>query len=1024
MVATPSCPRCGAALLEPETGGSCPACLLALALEADVTKPGIGHALDPLTDFLPNLPPHYRLETRVGSGGMGMVYRAVDTRLNRPVAIKAVHDARLIEPGASARFRSEALAAASLDHPYICKVYELLEFGQRALLVMEFVEGETLAGILRTGRPPLARTVELVAEIAEGLANAHAMGLVHRDIKPSNVMVTPHGHVKLLDFGLAKPEVVSDAASTTRPTGIDGDARAGTPHYMAPEQAEGKPVTARADIFSLGVLAFECITGELPFEGATEYAYVHSMLDGSPKSITSLAPATPKELVRLVERCLAKDPASRPESAAAVAKELRRIAETSVAPTAHTLRAATLTRSRNRWAWAAAAGLVATGLGTYWILSRPPVDDVEARSLPLVTWPSEEGDSRSSPDGRFVSFVTTLDGSARLFIQPISAGEARAVQLPTGVATSHVWSPDGTRLAVLIHSAASGRNIHIVPVEPSGAAPRNLEISDRGNVRLLRWVGDFIYFQTDVRVAGDVANTSLRRVDLEGGQSSEVSGWWTNPGVPAGPCISEVSDGSRPRTETPCLFRTFDVSPDGRRVAVVVVAEEQTDLWVTHLDATSPVRLTNDPYIERRPIWLGSEDTVLYQSNRGGQFDLWEVSIRSQKSWQRTTGPGLEVPGGASADGSVVTFDLVSEDADLWVAHTNKLEQLNAGAQNDFAPSVSSDGRAVVFQRSRPDSSEPVALMSTLLMKGKFDTAKLSVDATALTDGFAATISPDGAYVAYMQRSRTQPQAVGVLNLMNLETRTSQQLSDLCSFPIYGLFPNVWSSPILGWTADSRDLLFVERPLSDQPVSMIRRFRRGGEPVATLVKAPAEHRIRDLYVAPDGMSVAFVTSPPSGGTATSAKAAWALHVFDLVGSAGDKIIKEIDPLVWLRGWTTDGRLVLMRAHSVLRPATVDFMTVDLRGNTTAIGQAENVYPQTARFDARNSLLYFTRVESGAQNLYTMPLGGGRMTRLTENSFPNVSYVGVESLPDGSALFARDEWTHDIWIMRRSRGGAR
>ena len=414
MPDTPSCPRCGVALLEPEDDSSCPACLLALALDSDETRPGTGHSLDPISDHLPTLPPHYRLESRVGSGGMGLVYRAVDTRLNRPVAIKAVHDARLLEPGASARFRAEALAAASLDHPFICKVYELLESGRKALLVMEFVEGETLAGILRQGRPPLARTIELISEIAEGLANAHAMGLVHRDIKPSNVMVTPHGHVKLLDFGLARPEVLTEA-STTRGTGMDGDARAGTPHYMAPEQAEGKPITARADIFSLGVVAFECIAGELPFDGATEYIYVHALVHDAPKSLAQLAPDTPKELIRLVERCLSKDPSSRPESAAAVARELRQIAETSVTPTVHTLRAASLQKSRNRWAQIAIVSLVATvAIAVAITVWRPwSLGDAQFRQQALVTWPSDEWGSAISPDGRWVSFLSYRDGQGR-----------------------------------------------------------------------------------------------------------------------------------------------------------------------------------------------------------------------------------------------------------------------------------------------------------------------------------------------------------------------------------------------------------------------------------------------------------------------------------------------------------------------------------------------------------------------------------------------------------------------------------
>ena len=267
---------------------------------------------------------HYRVVAALGSGGMGVVWKAIDTRLNRPVALKAIRDS---EPGNTTgvlRLRAEALAAASLDHPYICKVYELLETGTATLVVMEFVEGETLGDILLRRTPTLSETLRYGSEIAEGLANAHTRGIVHRDVKPNNVMVTPHGHIKLLDFGIAR--VNTDVGLTQSGLTLPGDIP-GTPQYMAPEQALGRPLDGRADLFSLGVVLFRCLAGRLPFDGQTRDEYIQQMLAGRALSLAELAPSTPVPVRDVVTACLKTEPQDRPESALIVAETLRRAGE-------------------------------------------------------------------------------------------------------------------------------------------------------------------------------------------------------------------------------------------------------------------------------------------------------------------------------------------------------------------------------------------------------------------------------------------------------------------------------------------------------------------------------------------------------------------------------------------------------------------------------------------------------------------------------------------------------------------------
>ena len=333
----------------------------------------------------------YRIVSRLGVGGMGVVYKAIDIRLNRPVAVKALEDRRLLLPSSAGKLRAEALAAASLDHPYICKVYELIETPTETFIVMEFLEGETLASMIKRGPLPLLQTLQFGREIAEGLANAHARGLVHRDVKPSNVMVASNGHVKLLDFGVAMPGVESMPGEQTRTMTPHVTVHAGTPLYMAPEQAAGQPVTTRADLFSLGVVLYECLTGALPFSGTTTFDYVRNMMQSAPRRLDRVAPETPADLVDLVERCLEKSPAARPDSADVVVAELRRLAAVLTSPEAfvHTARQA---RSGRTWRTVAAAALVIAVAAIGWQFLGPGgSSEAPLRQLrPFVTSSAQE----------------------------------------------------------------------------------------------------------------------------------------------------------------------------------------------------------------------------------------------------------------------------------------------------------------------------------------------------------------------------------------------------------------------------------------------------------------------------------------------------------------------------------------------------------------------------------------------------------------------------------------------------------
>ena len=256
----------------------------------------------------------YRIENRLGSGGMGVVYRAFDETLQRPVAIKRLRP----DPGhatASRRFRREAQAAAQLNHPAIVHIYDILETPEGDWIVMELVEGTPLGRLLREGSLDLVQALRLGREIAEGLCEAHAHGIVHRDLKSSNVMVTASGRAKILDFGLAKLVHPEEDSEISRPGLV-----LGTCHAMSPEQAQGLPLDHRSDLFSLGSLLYEMLTGASPFRGGTAAETLARICGVRQKPACQVQPEVPRELSDLIDRLLAKHPAQRPASAGEVVR--------------------------------------------------------------------------------------------------------------------------------------------------------------------------------------------------------------------------------------------------------------------------------------------------------------------------------------------------------------------------------------------------------------------------------------------------------------------------------------------------------------------------------------------------------------------------------------------------------------------------------------------------------------------------------------------------------------------------------
>ena len=391
----------------------------------------------------------YEILARLGAGGMGEVWRARDTRLDRSVAVKVLPSEFSADAHLKARFDREAKAISHLSHPHICSLFDVGHDGGVDFLVMELIDGQTLADRLARGPLPLDQLIRYGIEIAEALEHAHRSGITHRDLKPQNIMITKSG-AKLLDFGLAQRGLVNlespEGATARRPLTQEGTI-VGTFQYMSPEQIEGGVTDSRSDIFALGAVLYEMATGKRAFDGKTKTSVIAAIVSSEPTPISRLQPLTPRALEHLIQGCLAKERDARVQSAHDVALQLRWIADTSESRPRH---------AKSWLAWAAAAALavmLAAGV-VYHMRTRTSAQPVRF----TVAAPPDtaiDGVPAVSPDGSQLVFRTVAaDGSSMLWIRSIDSVDARPLKGTEG-ADFAFWSPDGRNVGFMARGKLS-----------------------------------------------------------------------------------------------------------------------------------------------------------------------------------------------------------------------------------------------------------------------------------------------------------------------------------------------------------------------------------------------------------------------------------------------------------------------------------------------------------------------------------------------------------------------------------------
>jgi serine/threonine protein kinase len=413
---------------------------------------------------------HYRILEKLGEGGMGVVYKARDTHLDRFVAIKVLPAEKVADPERKRRFVQEAKAASALNHPNIITIYDIDQTDGVDFIVMEHVQGRTLDALVPHKGLRLNETLRLTIQMADALAKAHSAGIVHRDLKPTNVMVTDDGLVKVLDFGLAKLTEVSDRGDErTLQSQTDEGTIVGTVSYMSPEQAEGKKVDARSDIFSFGSVLYEMATGQQAFHGDSKMSTLAAIMNQEPKPISQLVPGIPRDLEKIIVRCVRKAPERRWQFMADIKVALTEMKEESESGSGVTnLEQVAPQRWRSRWIWATAFSILVLAIGGtswwYWIRPSAKISILPMKTLPFTSYPSQEITPAFSPDGNQVAFAWNGENGDNydIYVKLIDGGTALPLTTNPADEYSPAWSPDGRRVAFL-RVAKEG--------QPTGSSP-------------------------------------------------------------------------------------------------------------------------------------------------------------------------------------------------------------------------------------------------------------------------------------------------------------------------------------------------------------------------------------------------------------------------------------------------------------------------------------------------------------------------------------------------------------------------
>lgn len=788
---------------------------------------------------------NYQVRETLGQGGMGIVYKADDTKLRRTVALKFLTAAAVEDEENRRRFLQEAQAAAALDHPNICGVYQIDEYEGKWFIAMPFIEGQSLDQRIAVGPLKFPEAIEIARQMAEGLEEAHAKGIVHRDIKPANAIVSERSrgrtHVTLMDFGLAR---LAQATRLTR----EGR-QMGTAAYMSPEQVQGGEVDLRTDIWSLGVVLYEMVAGQLPFQGHYEQALFYSVLNEPPEPLTALRTGVPMELERIVLKCLAKEPNQLYQTCGDLLVDLEALARTLAegparassnpairaaaveAPSAPDERPASgFSLAQLAAAAVGAAALAGVAVWAFAAGDAKPSTPALNYELTRVTW--DGGLSvypALSPDGRLLAYSSDRAGNGDLdiWVQQVEGGGLVRITDDPADETQVVFSPDGSQLAF----TRAGQGVFTVPA-----------------------IGGNLYFAA--------AGAMFPQFSPDGAQLAYVK-----PGGEGGIFFAPISMGAAVQVFSG--FRrlgTFLWAPDGESIlAWGEAASGEVDWWAAPIDGGEPRAMGAAVAFEQAGLALPDEDwsrtgsTILVQS---ADAELYRVEVAQDGSSigapvRLTTGAGLEVMPTMASSG-LIAFSNVRQRRDIWslpLGAGTEMERVTSTEASDTASDVSADGRRLVYISNQWGQRD-------IWTKDLATGVEANVSRDSSEQGFPR-LSPDGDEIAYL----VEQQGEQTMYLRPFSGGAGRTICEDCGAP-------------QGWTPDGKYILY-----SRETGVHLLEVSTGH---TSLIAGTGDAPVGDAALSADGAWLAFhrrgskpgLFAAPVDGRATAEPESWRLIVPD------------------------------------------------------------------------------------------------------------------------------------------------
>jgi serine/threonine protein kinase len=939
---------------------------------------------------------HYKIIKRLGVGGMGEVYLAEDEKLHRLVVVKIL----TAEPNADnqfvRRFVLEARAASALNHPNIITIYEIGEVSGTDFIAMEFVEGDSVRRLIDGRKLDLNEALNIAIQTASALAAAHGAGIIHRDIKPENIMRRPDGLVKVLDFGIAKhinaprdPRDVDKEATTQTKITVPGLV-IGTVAYMSPEQARGKTCDARTDIWSLGIVLYEMITGDVPFGGETKSDTLAAILKTDPKPLSVHVSGMPRQLERIVKKTLGKDCEERYQVAKDLLLDLKILqdeldpkrisSEISIAPNKdlHTqIQTAQKTESflhKRRWSWLAVPALILLAFLSGWYLWRQMRETYVPASLTssqITSWKSELSEldtsrAQFSPDGKLLAYVASKNGSNAIWLKQIGGGEAFTRRQDNAMEKSPIFSPDAAQIAYISDRGGGGRR-GIWTAPAFGGAPTLLISLDAQSRALFHWSkdGSTIYFEL---------KQNLHALDIASKKITKLTNFDERP-----------------------VERSFSFSPDEKRIVYADRRDGQKDLWVADLNGGNPVRLTNDAAEDSAPIWHTDGQRVIYNSDRNGIKQICLAFLDGQPPVQLTVSDTDSEVSDISTDGTKIVYTSIKEESDLWGVNLDggKEFQLTSDIGVEFWQHPASNGETIAYQATRQSSAGDKWSHCFLLSKritGDMRETQLA------DDGFDPHWSPDGNQLAFM-RSQAGNNTLWVTSATGGDARAVS--SGGVVFGGHSKLPyNRFQTQDFEWSPDSRALIYCA---SRDGVSNVWQSATDGSGEKQLTSNADKNQLffNPLFSV-DGKHIVWsaMTSNPNQRT-------WSLW---LLADGQMRQIYQSESALRILGWSQSGRELLVKSVErtkdlSLIPGEVNLLHVALEdGSARPIARLDATYLQNIALSPDRKTLAFVSRQGGSDTIKILPSTGGTPKTLISSNDARVYFSSLTFSPDGKTLY--------------------